>query len=98
MKVFLHRITKGMAAPALMGLGMIVGCSSDDLSDMEKDFPRLVDIPPAPETSGEAAAEPAAVIQALREEAEARKAEGYQGPVDETSTPTAPAENQPPAD
>lgn len=54
-------------------------CSSSDEAELEKSWPDLSDIQPAPAlTAG--ATEPESVIQALREEAERRRSEGYQAP------------------
>lgn len=59
--------------------GLLAGCSSRDLADMESKWPDLSDIASAPAD----AASPQdhdEVIRALREEAEARKSEGYRAP------------------
>lgn len=64
----------------------VAACSSDDLSKMEEEYPQLSDIPPAPEKI-EGMAGHEGVIEALLQEAEARRAEGYQGPIDDSPFP-----------
>lgn len=75
-----YRLFRGVSSLAIVaGLMGIVACSSSDLTDMEVEYPLLVDIPPAPEKA-ETSAEKADTVQALRDEAEARKDEGFQPP------------------
>ena len=72
--------SKGLHTLALVaGLIGLVACSGSDLSDMEKDYPHLVDIPPRPETI-ETTVDKSEVIKALKDEADARKDEGYYPP------------------
>lgn len=59
--------------------GSIGACSSRDRADMGHQWPNLSDIASAPSDAA-SPADHEAVIQALREEAEARKSEGYQAP------------------
>jgi hypothetical protein len=60
---------------------LVAGCSSDDLVDMENDFPDLSDLPAAPVDASESG-ERESLIKDLLDEAESRKDEGYQAPAD----------------
>lgn len=60
-------------------LVLVAGCSSDDLAKMENDFPDLSDLPSAPVEVADSS-ERQSLIEALLEEAESRKDEGYQAP------------------
>lgn len=73
------RISFANLIAASLLVGLIGACSSRDLADMGNTWPDLSDIAAAPEAAP-ADQDHEAVIRALREEAEARKTEGYQAP------------------